>query len=111
MKIRKLKNWEGLCHRCGLCCYEKVRQSDGSWVLDKSKPCPWLNESTLLCRIYEKRLKVYPRCRKVRLMHALFAPYLPSSCGYVRELRPGWFPRSRLVVTATVISCRGSILK
>ena len=103
MSIGKLKDWESLCHCCGLCCYEKVRQSDGSWVLDRSKPCPWLDESTMLCKVYEKRLKVYPRCRKVRLHHALFAPYLPSSCGYVRELRPGFLPASRLVIAEEIV--------
>jgi uncharacterized cysteine cluster protein YcgN (CxxCxxCC family) len=50
------------------------------------------------CRVYERRFKTYFRCRRVTLRMALFAPYLPPSCGYVRALRPRWFPRARLAV-------------
>ena len=93
-----MKNWESHCHRCGLCCYEKIRQADGSWILDMSNPCPWLDENTMLCKVYKRRLIVYPRCRRITIWRALFARYLPPSCGYVRNLRPGFFPKSRLVI-------------
>ena len=97
--FRKLASrWESHCHLCGVCCYEKVRRHDGSWILDLSRPCPWLDERTKLCRIYERRLKVYPRCRRVTIFVALFAAYLPPSCGYVRRFRPRWFPKAKLAL-------------
>ena len=98
MSRKARTRWESHCNRCGLCCYEKVRHSDGSWTLDLSRPCPWLDRETRQCRIYERRLKVYPRCRRVGLFVALFAPFLPPSCGYVRNIRPRFFPKPRLIL-------------
>jgi len=99
MLRRFARRWESLCRRCGLCCYEKVRGADGTWVLDLSRPCPWLDESDHSCRIYSRRLAVYPRCRRITVLRALFAGYLPANCGYVEALRPRWFPKPRLVLS------------
>ncbi|RKX80599.1 MAG: hypothetical protein DRP60_02815 [Spirochaetes bacterium] len=96
------KWWDSHCNRCGLCCYEKIRQEDGSWVIDLSNPCPWLDRKTHLCTVYENRFKVNPRCRRITVFSALFSTYLPPSCGYVRNFRPGFFPASRVVLSETV---------
>ncbi|PIE04630.1 MAG: hypothetical protein CSA76_03145 [Spirochaetales bacterium] len=96
--LRRWTKWESHCRCCGLCCYQKRRLPDGCWEIDLSRPCPWLDEQTRLCRIYSRRLRVYPLCRRVNIWRALFAPYLPPSCGYVMRLRPRWLPRPRVAL-------------
>jgi len=90
--------WDSHCHQCALCCYEKIQQEDGSWFIDLSRPCPWLDEETRLCTVYENRFEVNPRCRRITVVRSLFAAYLPSSCGYVRAFRPGFLPSPRVVL-------------
>ncbi len=76
------KDWEGLCKQCGLCCHEKVIYPD-EVVFDLSSACEFLNKETNLCSVYDKRFKKCKRCQSVNLFRAMFADYLPLSCGYV----------------------------
>jgi len=94
--------WESHCNQCGLCCYEKIQQEDGSWLIDLSSPCPWLDIETRLCTVYEKRFRVNPRCLRVNLPRALFTGYLSPSCAYVRKFRPSFFPSPRIALSETV---------
>ena len=80
------RDWEGLCGRCGKCCYEKRYTAHGL-VVDYKLPCRYLDESTRLCRVYERRFRACPECRRMTVFHALFSSYLPDSCGYVRAFR------------------------
>jgi hypothetical protein len=80
--------WDAICRRCGSCCYEKDRRGIAI-VTNWRAPCRFLEESTRLCTVYDKRFRACPECRKLTIVHALFAPYLPSTCGYVRRFRPG----------------------
>jgi hypothetical protein len=80
--------WDAICRKCGSCCYEKDMGS-GAVVTNWRAPCRFLDESTRLCTVYEKRFRACPECRKMTIAHALLAPYLPSTCGYVRRFRPG----------------------
>jgi len=93
--------WDSYCHQCGLCCFEKILQEDGSWLIDLSRPCSWLDVETRLCTVYENRFEVNPRCRRITVPRALFAAYLPPSCGYVRTFRPGLLPPPRVVLVET----------
>ncbi len=77
------KKWEEMCERCGLCCHEKLIYDD-EIVFDLSSACEYLDKETNLCTVYEDRFKVCKRCNKVNLFRAMFAPYLPLSCAYVR---------------------------
>ena len=86
--------WEGLCHRCGLCCFEK-EQRDGAWITDRTRPCPYLDLRTKLCTVYARRFTTCARCRPMTLRHALFTRWLPSECGYVRHYRKGQSPEVR----------------
>jgi len=79
--------WEDYCNRCGLCCYVRHRGKRGEVIVEYSSPCEYLDEETHLCTVYESRFKECPECRKVTLFHALFSPYLPPTCGYVRRFR------------------------
>ncbi len=85
------KWWESLCHRCGLCCYEKeIRR--GRVYVRMDSPCRYLDLRTRLCRVYDKRFQVCRECRKLRYVHARFSRWLPDSCGYVQWFRA---PRAR----------------
>jgi hypothetical protein len=80
------ERWEGLCRRCGLCCYEKevvgVRV-----VKNDRRPCLHLDTETRRCTVYETRFDVCAQCRKMTVFHALFVRWLPDDCGYVRHFR------------------------
>jgi uncharacterized cysteine cluster protein YcgN (CxxCxxCC family) len=81
------KNWDSLCLRCGLCCYERSLSRDGTVAVNLSSPCEFLNEDSCLCRVYANRFLLCPDCRRVNLFRALFHRYLPGSCAYVRVFR------------------------
>jgi uncharacterized protein len=84
---RRKAQWEGLCRRCGLCCYEKdVRglRVETIWT----RPCRFLNVATRECTVYAERFQRCPECRRMTLRHALFVPWLPERCGYVSHFRP-----------------------
>ncbi|MCL1818919.1 MAG: hypothetical protein FWG35_08295 [Spirochaetaceae bacterium] len=82
------KDWDALCGRCGLCCYERDLSRSGEVAVDLSRPCEFLDEDSRLCRVYENRFRVCPDCQKVNLFRALFHRRLPPSCAYARTFRP-----------------------
>ncbi len=83
---KESKSWEEKCHRCGLCCHEKVIVGN-SVVYDLDSYCPHYDPKTHQCSIYLQRLEVEQRCRRVTRFTAMFASYLPESCAYVQEAR------------------------
>ncbi len=74
---------EGLCRRCGRCCYEKFIV-DGR-VFTTRTPCPHLDVQTRLCTVYERRFQVNPRCLDVE--QGIQLGVFPASCPYVQGLR------------------------
>ena len=85
--FKRVSNWwEGLCNGCGLCCYEKEFNEDLIFI-NMEKPCKFLDTCSNKCSIYSERFKINPHCKKVNLFQALFNPYLPGSCGYVKKVR------------------------
>ena len=78
--------WEALCHRCGLCCYERSVTSVGVRI-DLSRPCPYLDTKSRACSVYQRRFTVGALCSKVNLLHAVFGRRMPLTCGYVRQYR------------------------
>jgi uncharacterized cysteine cluster protein YcgN (CxxCxxCC family) len=78
--------WEGLCKRCGLCCYEKDARGNGV-TTDYRRPCIHLNTITKECTVYERRFARCPQCKPMTIPHALFVRWLPDSCGYVQHYR------------------------
>ena len=81
-----MTNWDSLCKRCGICCYEK-RWTPGGYVTRMDAPCRYLDVTTKLCTVYENRFRVCRECRKMTIFHALFTTYLPETCGYVERFR------------------------
>jgi len=81
------KKWDDLCYRCGLCCYGRSVSGTGEVVVDFSSSCKFLNKETRLCNIFKDRLKRHGNCSSVNIFRALFHPYLPSGCAYVKTFR------------------------
>ncbi|GEM_PF-1159122 len=79
--------WDGICRRCGICCYERTLSRSGELVVNLSSPCEHLDPETRLCLIYRDRFRLCPDCRRMTIFHARFSRYLPPSCGYVRKFR------------------------
>lgn len=84
---RRHDRWEALCHRCGLCCYEREALSGGGVRIDLTKPCPYLDSRTQECTVYETRFRATAYCGKVTLFHALLGRRMPLTCGYVQRHR------------------------
>ncbi len=82
LKDLKEDRWENHCHQCGMCCHEKtIVGKDIIYNLDQW--CEHYDPETKLCRIYAKRLTEHARCKSVNIYRAMFASYLPPTCGYV----------------------------
>jgi hypothetical protein len=88
--------WEGLCHQCGLCCYERRVRAGGKLEILWGRPCEHLDTATHRCTVYHRRFRVCRYCAKVTILHALFSRALPASCGYVEHYRPRYAARRRL---------------
>ncbi|MBI1920859.1 MAG: hypothetical protein HYS23_07230 [Geobacter sp.] len=81
------QSWEDLCHRCGLCCFEKYETGTGT-IFYTQTPCRYLDVVTRECRIYEKRFEINPECVKLTPELAASLPWLHGDCGYKKERRP-----------------------
>jgi len=91
--------WDGICRRCGLCCFEKhyrfrrsprgntAPSASSRFYIELDEPCSYLDTETRLCTVYRNRLKVCRACGRLTLFHALFAGYLPRDCAYVRKFQ------------------------
>ena len=80
-------NWDALCSRCGLCCYSRSVSDTGEVVIELTSPCRYLDEETRLCRVFEDRLRIYSRCKRIHIGKVLFNRSMPPSCAYVRTFR------------------------
>lgn len=88
IEYRKWKDdWEDLCDQCGKCCYTRSPSFKGDVEIDYSKPCKFLDTESNLCVVYNYRFDACDYCGKVNLFRAVFSPYLPSTCAYVRTFR------------------------
>jgi uncharacterized cysteine cluster protein YcgN (CxxCxxCC family) len=86
-----MKWWEKLCCKCGVCCYKK-KIVDGLWKIDFNDPCEYMELQSKTCMIYEKRFEMCRDCKKMTIIKALFADFLPDNCGYVQFFeRLGFF--------------------
>ena len=71
---------EALCRRCGRCCYEKFIV-DGR-VFTTRTPCKFLDEKTMLCKVYGERFEKNPKCLTVE--QGIEFGVFPADCPYVR---------------------------
>lgn len=75
---------ETLCTRCGKCCYKKIIV--GRIVVITPFPCEYLDTSTNLCTIYDRRHELNPHCLSVP--DGLRVSAFPADCPYVPVLAP-----------------------
>lgn len=80
------QSWEELCHRCGLCCFEKFENDSGA-IFYTQTPCRYLDVVTRECRIYERRFEINPECVKLTPELAASLPWLHDDCGYRNRLK------------------------
>ena len=80
-------SWDDACLRCGMCCYEREVDEDGSVGIDFSAPCEFLDEDSRLCRVYDERFTRCERCRHLTPATVTFGKHLPPTCGYVLRFR------------------------
>ena len=86
-----------LCQKCGRCCYTKLIINGE--IVSTPFPCPFLDEATRLCTVYERRHEANPDCIPVEMGARLGV--FPADCPYVREL-PDYVP-PRMGMTAEEI--------
>ena len=96
MSLFNQQYWDSICEKCGLCCYEKhnrfIKTShkkepsvSSRYYVDMDEPCPYLDQQTNLCTVYERRFEVCRECGKLSFFRAVFAGYLPENCAYVKK--------------------------
>lgn len=89
------KNPEDLCRKCGRCCYAKIIIEGDSpadtEVVYTPFPCPYLDESTRLCTVYENRHEVNHNC--LRLDEGIRLGIFPGDCPYVADIHNYQAPR------------------
>ena len=86
-------NWESLCERCGLCCFEKI-EADSGTIFFTQTPCRYLDITTRQCKIYDRRFEIYPTCVKLTAELVREIRWLHDDCGYRKALGLGNLPRS-----------------
>jgi uncharacterized cysteine cluster protein YcgN (CxxCxxCC family) len=85
-EIRLKDDWEGLCHQCGQCCFEKWVEEDGT-IHPTVIACRFLDIHSRQCRVYHKRFEVGEGCLKLTPEVVEVVQWLPEDCGYVVNLR------------------------
>jgi len=70
------------CRKCGKCCYFKARIG-GQVVLTKTA-CPFLDEKTNLCKVFDKRFEVVEGCLPAET--AAQRGMLPEDCPFVQDI-------------------------
>jgi uncharacterized protein len=80
------EEWENICRRCGLCCFEKWTEGNGK-VHHTRIPCQHLDIVTRLCRVYAKRLEVGEGCVQLTPGMVRSVHWLPKECAYVCYLQ------------------------
>ena len=75
------EDWESLCEQCGLCCFEKIEDEDGT-IFFTSTPCRYFDVVSRQCKIYERRFEIFPGCIKLTEELVRDLRWLHDDCGY-----------------------------
>ena len=89
--MAKNDDTEKLCRRCGRCCYAKLMLEDE--IVYLPFPCPFLDEKTRLCTVYENRHEMNPDC--LTLDEAIKIGVFPADCPYVAGIKDYRPPREK----------------
>ena len=79
-------SWDEICHRCGLCCFEKFENDNGTVFYTQSH-CRYLDVVTRECRVYHNRFLINPECIKLTPELVEKLHWLPKECGYRQKLK------------------------
>ncbi|KPJ78427.1 MAG: hypothetical protein AMJ54_03525 [Deltaproteobacteria bacterium SG8_13] len=90
------REWELLCDGCGICCLEKLQDTETGEVEYTAVACRYLNTSNCRCRVYADRLQANRKCVQITVDSISHMSWLPGSCAY-RRLAEGkklldWHP-------------------
>ncbi|HKL25437.1 MAG TPA: hypothetical protein VJ910_04365 [Desulfuromonadales bacterium] len=83
-----MTDWEAICRRCGLCCFEKSVDERGR-VTTTAVACRHLDVISRQCRVYHKRLDVGEGCVKLTPEIVAQADWLPEVCAYRSRTEAG----------------------
>ncbi|HOP40781.1 MAG TPA: YcgN family cysteine cluster protein [Geobacteraceae bacterium] len=81
----EIDEWERLCDKCGLCCFEKIEDENGT-IFFTSTPCRYLDIVTRECKIYPRRFEIYPECVQLTEKLVRELTWLHDDCGYRKAL-------------------------
>jgi uncharacterized cysteine cluster protein YcgN (CxxCxxCC family) len=79
------EEWEAICLKCAKCCYEKIDLGNGHIVYTE-EPCVYLDTTSRMCKIYEKRHEIEPDCIKLNEHFIRQINWMPTGCAYVKYL-------------------------
>ncbi len=79
------QQWENICNRCGLCCFEKARDDRGR-VITTPIACRYLDLYSRECKVYHKRFDVGEECQQLTPEVVATVDWLPEECAY-RQLQ------------------------
>lgn len=74
--------WESLCSRCGICCFQRITDLKTGEPHYTSIRCRHLNAATLQCDAYHNRFDANHGCEKVTRENIRQLKQLPDGCGY-----------------------------
>lgn len=85
MSEENIPEWESICARCGLCCFEKLEDDSGT-IFFTQTPCRYLDVVTRECRIYERRFTINPECVQLTPELVKDLNWLHDDCAYRQAL-------------------------
>lgn len=75
------QEWEELCNRCGLCCFEKKIDTYNR-IITTRVACRYLDLFSRECKVYHKRFEVGEECQKLTPEVVAQVNWLPDKCAY-----------------------------
>ncbi|OQY19537.1 MAG: hypothetical protein B6I36_03790 [Desulfobacteraceae bacterium 4572_35.1] len=75
------EQWENICQRCGLCCFEKTIDNHGKVTITPT-PCRFLDLHSRKCKVYHKRFQVGEDCQQLTPEVVATVDWLPEECAY-----------------------------
>jgi hypothetical protein len=80
-EVMTVNEWEDICNRCGLCCFEKYIDEHDRLIIT-TIPCRFLDIFSRECKVYHKRFKVGEDCQKLTPELVATVDWLPDECAY-----------------------------
>jgi hypothetical protein len=104
IKVELTQAWEGICRKCGKCCFDKSINPNGVVYINYAKPCEHLKflGKRAECKVYSDRFVKCEVCQTIP--EAIHKKYLPADCPYVKSVpaykapvdNGEWYKRARM---------------